>query len=180
MTNYLYLKDKNFKTLLKTEMGLENIKEYCKVVMLTHDLLFICDNKQQVIWEVSKKRGRIVFIEKTNTEKEKEKKDKSNMDYVIKEEDNNLIIEVSTDELSRKVDELLSDISSPRIKKTWQSQYNDYVVYDHEPFCSEGFNRVTTVTINDDIIRKYYQYRINEKLQRINKLEKLLLLEASK
>ena len=33
-------------------------------------------------------------------------------------------------------------------KKEWRSKYNNYVVYDYEPFCSEGFEITVTLSKN--------------------------------
>ncbi len=32
------------------------------------------------------------------------------------------------------------------IKEKWKSKYNPYIIYDHEPFCSEGFIYYVHVT----------------------------------
>lgn len=56
----------------------------------------------------------------------------------------------------------------------WQSQYNKYVVYDEEPFCTEGFNIVYKI----DATHRYTDFvlwRIFEDyLPKIEQLEKSL------
>ena len=46
-------------------------------------------------------------------------------------------------------------------KKEWKSKYNSYVVYDYEPFCSDGFEInvvISSVSINNvDFIKYLYE-----------------------
>lgn len=37
------------------------------------------------------------------------------------------------------LEELAEEIGCRVERKEWKSKYNSYVVYDYEPFCSEGF-----------------------------------------
>lgn len=49
-------------------------------------------------------------------------------------------------------------------KKEWKSKYNSYVVYDYEPFCSEGFEINMTLSSycqqNLDFLRYLYEHKL--------------------
>ena len=34
-------------------------------------------------------------------------------------------------------------------RKEWKSKYNSYVIYDYEPFCSDGFEINITISSHD-------------------------------
>lgn len=60
-------------------------------------------------------------------------------------------------------------------KKEWRSKCNSYVLYDYEPFCTEGFMPELTFAIlnrNDEFI----YYLIKKRLNNIKQLEKCLEL----
>ena len=44
----------------------------------------------------------------------------------------------------RKIfDSILNELGIPVLRSEWVSKYNSYVVYDYEPFCTDGyFNRL--------------------------------------
>ena len=55
-------------------------------------------------------------------------------------------------------------------KKEWKSKYNNYVIYDYEPFCSEGFKINVLLSSIDMSYLNFVKFLYNEK---INTLEYL-------
>ena len=55
-------------------------------------------------------------------------------------------------------------------KKEWKSKYNNYVIYDYEPFCSEGFEINVLLSSIDTSYLNFVKFLYNEK---INTLEYL-------
>ena len=56
-------------------------------------------------------------------------------------------------------------------RKEWKSKYNSYVVYDYEPFCSEGFEINILLSSFDVSYLNFIKYLYNEKLSTISYLE---------
>jgi hypothetical protein len=56
-------------------------------------------------------------------------------------------------------------------RKEWKSKYNSYVVYDYEPFCSEGFEINILLSSFDMSYLNFIKYLYNEKLSTIEYLE---------
>lgn len=56
-------------------------------------------------------------------------------------------------------------------RKEWKSKYNSYVVYDYEPFCSEGFEINILLSAFDISYLNFIKYLYNEKLSTIEYLE---------
>ena len=48
-------------------------------------------------------------------------------------------------------------------RKEWKSKYNSYVVYDYEPFCSEGFEINLLFSSHDIAYLNFLKYLYNEK-----------------
>ena len=61
-------------------------------------------------------------------------------------------------------------------KKEWKSKYNHYVVYDYEPFCSEGFEIIVTVSSKYPQFLNFVRYLYELKMQTINYLEGCMLM----
>lgn len=55
-------------------------------------------------------------------------------------------------------------------RKEWKSKYNSYVVYDYEPFCSEGFEINILFSAIDISYLNFVKYLYNEKLSTIEYL----------
>ena len=55
-------------------------------------------------------------------------------------------------------------------KKEWKSKYNSYVVYDYEPFCTDGFEINITVSSYDEAYLYFIKYLYEEKISTINYL----------
>ena len=52
-------------------------------------------------------------------------------------------------------------------RKEWKSKYNSYVVYDYEPFCSDGFEINLLISSYDIAYLNFIKYLYNEKLNTI-------------
>lgn len=61
-------------------------------------------------------------------------------------------------------------------KKEWKSKYNNYVIYDYEPFCADGFEINITLCSRQDEYLNFVRYLYEEKLQTIGYLKACLLL----
>ena len=59
-------------------------------------------------------------------------------------------------------------------KKEWRSKYNSYVVYDYEPFCSDGFEISLTVSSSSKDHLKFIKYLYENKLKTIEYLKNCL------
>ncbi|HSA06367.1 MAG TPA: hypothetical protein P5556_04240 [Candidatus Gastranaerophilales bacterium] len=60
-------------------------------------------------------------------------------------------------------------------KKEWISKYNSYVVYDYEPFCSDGFEICLTISSTSKNYLKFIQYLYENKLKTIEYLKNCLI-----
>ncbi len=59
-------------------------------------------------------------------------------------------------------------------KKEWKSKYNSYVVYDYEPFCSDGFEIYLTISADNKNYLKFIKYLYENKMQKIEYLNNCL------
>ena len=57
-------------------------------------------------------------------------------------------------------------------KKEWKSKYNSYVVYDYEPFCSDGFEINLVISSIDDHRLDFISYLYENKLRDIEHLQR--------
>jgi len=55
-------------------------------------------------------------------------------------------------------------------KKEWKSKYNSYVVYDYEPFCTDGFEINITISSYDEAYLHFIKYLYDEKVSTIDYL----------
>ena len=63
------------------------------------------------------------------------------------------------------------DENNARIeKKEWKSKYNSYVVYDYEPFCTDGFEINLVITSYNPAYLKFIKYLYDEKVSTIEYL----------
>lgn len=100
------------------------------------------------------------------------------LECIIEDIDNNftravIIIDTEHKELISNVEKLL-DESDIVCRVDWKSKYNDYVMYDYEPFCIEGFN--LRFNIERTLLYKlnWVLYNTNKYIKAINSLNKLL------
>ena len=55
-------------------------------------------------------------------------------------------------------------------RKEWKSKYNSYVVYDYEPFCTDGFEINLVITSYDQSYLDFIKYLYDEKVSTIEYL----------
>ena len=55
-------------------------------------------------------------------------------------------------------------------KKEWKSKYNSYVIYDYEPFCSDGFEINITISSHDINYLYFVKFLYDNKLDTIEYL----------
>ena len=53
-------------------------------------------------------------------------------------------------------------------KKEWKSKYNNYVIYDYEPFCSEGFEINVLLSSIDMTYLNFVKFLYDEKINTLN------------
>ena len=61
-------------------------------------------------------------------------------------------------------------------KKEWKSKYNNYVIYDYEPFCSDGFEINVTLSSRQNEFLNFVRYLYDNKIQTIGYLKNCLTL----
>ena len=55
-------------------------------------------------------------------------------------------------------------------RKEWKSKYNSYVVYDYEPFCTDGFEINLVITSYNPAYLNFIKYLYDEKVSTIEYL----------
>lgn len=55
-------------------------------------------------------------------------------------------------------------------RKEWKSKYNSYVIYDYEPFCTDGFEINLVITAYDPSYLNFIKYLYEEKISTIEYL----------
>ncbi len=61
-------------------------------------------------------------------------------------------------------------------KKEWKSKYNNYVIYDYEPFCSDGFEINVTLSSRQCEYLNFVRYLYESKIRTIGYLKGCLTL----
>ena len=61
-------------------------------------------------------------------------------------------------------------------KKEWKSKYNNYVIYDYEPFCPEGFEINVTLSSRQNEFLNFVRYLYDNKVQMIGYLKNCMTL----
>ncbi len=61
-------------------------------------------------------------------------------------------------------------------KKEWKSKYNNYVIYDYEPFCSDGFEINITLASRQGEYLNFVRYLYENKVRTIGYLKTCLAL----
>ena len=56
-------------------------------------------------------------------------------------------------------------------RKEWKSKYNSYVVYDYEPFCSDGFEINVTISSYDINYVNFLKFLFENKVRTIEFLK---------
>lgn len=74
--------------------------------------------------------------------------------------------------------ELVSRENAVVERVEWKSNYNSYVVYDYEPFCSDGFTISATVTSSDKNTLRFIKYLYDKKQSELELLKNCYELSA--
>jgi Zn-finger domain-containing protein len=61
-------------------------------------------------------------------------------------------------------------------QKEWKSKYNSYVVYDYEPFCTEGFQINIVISSNVPEYLSFIKYLYDEKMNTIEYLNSCITI----
>lgn len=61
-------------------------------------------------------------------------------------------------------------------RKEWKSKYNSYVVYDYEPFCTEGFEINLVISAKDRSYLNFIKYLYDEKVSTIQFLNNCITI----
>ena len=78
------------------------------------------------------------------------------------------------------VEEIAEENNCRIERKEWKSKYNSYVVYDYEPFCSEGFEINILISSTDISYLDFIKYLYNEKISTIEYLNNCIKIPAVK
>ena len=68
------------------------------------------------------------------------------------------------------IENIVMENNSRVERKEWKSKYNSYVIYDYEPFCTDGFEINMLITSFDSAYLTFINYLYNEKLNTIEYL----------
>ena len=62
------------------------------------------------------------------------------------------------------LEDVIEENNSRIERKEWKSKYNSYVVYDYEPFCTEGFEINLVISSRDSSYLNFIKYLYDEKI----------------
>ena len=65
------------------------------------------------------------------------------------------------------LESIIEENNSHIERKEWKSKYNSYVVYDYEPFCTDGFEINLVITSRDNAYLNFIKYLYDEKISTI-------------
>lgn len=68
------------------------------------------------------------------------------------------------------LEDIVEENNSRIERKEWKSKYNSYVVYDYEPFCTDGFEINLVITSYDEAYLNFIKYLYDEKVSTIDYL----------
>ncbi len=68
------------------------------------------------------------------------------------------------------LEDIVEENNSRIEKKEWKSKYNSYVVYDYEPFCTDGFEINLVITSYNAAYLNFIKYLYDEKISTIEYL----------
>lgn len=68
------------------------------------------------------------------------------------------------------LEDIIEENNSRVERKEWKSKYNSYVVYDYEPFCTDGFEINLVITSYDQSYLDFIKYLYDEKVSTIEYL----------
>jgi len=74
------------------------------------------------------------------------------------------------------LEDIIEENNSKIEQKEWKSKYNSYVVYDYEPFCSEGFQINIIISSNVPQYLNFIKYLYDEKINTIEYLNSCITI----
>ena len=83
-------------------------------------------------------------------------------------------------ELADWVEDIAEENNCRVERKEWKSKYNSYVVYDYEPFCSEGFEINMLLSSIDISYLNFIKYLYKEKINTVQYLENCIKIPSVK
>lgn len=102
----------------------------------------------------------------------------SKYDYETSFKNGFLRITLADKQMAEVIEPLLNEFDKIDFKTFYQSKYNEYVKYDYEPFCAEGFNIEFEITdkLGGGVFAsnqlKFIEYVAIKRLERYVELEK--------
>lgn len=74
------------------------------------------------------------------------------------------------------LEDVIEENNSRIERKEWKSKYNNYVVYDYEPFCTEGFEINLVISSRDSSYLNFIKYLYDEKISTIEYLNNCIMI----
>lgn len=74
------------------------------------------------------------------------------------------------------LEDIIEENNSRIERKEWKSKYNSYVVYDYEPFCTEGFEINLVISSIDSSYLNFIKYLYDEKISTIEYLNNCIMI----
>ena len=68
------------------------------------------------------------------------------------------------------LEDVIEENNSRIERKEWKSKYNSYVVYDYEPFCTDGFEINLIIISHNAAYLNFIKYLYDEKISTIEYL----------
>lgn len=68
------------------------------------------------------------------------------------------------------LEDIVEENNSRIERKEWKSKYNSYVVYDYEPFCTDGFEINLVIASYNSAYLNFIKYLYDEKISTIEYL----------
>jgi hypothetical protein len=73
-------------------------------------------------------------------------------------------------ELLPWLEDIIDENNGKVERKEWKSKYNNYVVYDYEPFCTDGFEINLMISAREPEFLSFIKYLYEEKVNTIEYL----------
>ena len=73
------------------------------------------------------------------------------------------------------LEDIVEENNSRVERKEWKSKYNSYVVYDYEPFCTDGFEINLVVSSNSREHLEFLKYLYDNKINTIEYLNNCVI-----
>ena len=74
------------------------------------------------------------------------------------------------------LEDIIDENNCKSERREWKSKYNSYVVYDYEPFCTEGFEINLIISAKDASYLNFIKYLYDEKINTIEYLNNCITI----